>query len=145
MRLPVTLLATALLFAAATPLAAQCAPISPSGCPTQTNPICGTPPQIGTQFIWRCPPTCFGTGITQFVVIGIPMSVPITFTPPIMCGANNCTLVCQPIVVLSAPGATINIPNNPSLIGFQLCLQCLCVNASVPCFQITQGTLATIF
>jgi hypothetical protein len=140
-------LLAAFLFAAAVaaPAAAQCASISPSGCPTQTNPICGTQPQIGTQFVFRCPPTCFGTGLTQFVVLGTPSSPAITFTPPIMCGPNNCTLVCRPIVIVPAPGATLNIPNNPALIGFQLCIQCLCVNAAVPCFQITQGTMATIF
>lgn len=139
------LFATLTLFAfAAVPATAQCAPMPGTGCPTQTAPVCGTPPQINTNFIFRCPPTCFGTGITQFVVIGTPLSPVITFTPPTMCGPNPCTLVCRPLIVVAVPGATLAIPNNPALIGFKLCIQCLCVNASVPCFQISQGLSATI-
>lgn len=134
-------LCLALLFALADSASAQCAPMPGTGCAGQTNPICGTPPQIGTNFIFRCPPTCFPS-TSQFIVIGTPMPATPLPAPP-MC-VVGCTLTCQPIVILPAPGATLAIPNNPGLIGSQLCIQCLCQLSGGVCFTISQGTLVTI-
>lgn len=135
-------LTLALSFALSARLDAQCTPIPGTGCPGQTNPICGTPPQIGTSFIFRCPPTCFPS-LSQTIIIGTPIA-PLPLPSPPMCVAG-CFLGCQPIVFLNAPGATLAIPNNPALIGLQLCLQCLCQLSGTVCFTISQATLVTIF
>ena len=120
---------------------AQCTPIPATGCPCQTNPICGTPPMIGTNFIFRCPPTCFPS-VSQLIIIGTPI-VPLPLPSPPMC-VVGCTLGCQPIVTLPAPGATIAIPNNPALICLQLCIQCVCQVSGAACFTASQATLVKI-
>lgn len=136
-----TLLLAVGLLALTDRAAAQCAPMPGTGCPGQTAPICATPPVIGTAFIFRCPPTCF-PGPTQFVIIGTPLGTPLPLPSPPLC-VPGCLLGCQPLVVLNAPGATLNIPNNPSLIGLILCVQCLCQTAS-GCFNLSQAMTVTI-
>lgn len=135
------LLLVAICLGASSHLSAQCTPIPGTGCPGQTNPICGTPPAIGTNFIFRCPPTCFPS-LSQFIVIGTPIA-PLPLPSPPMC-VPGCLLGCQPIVTLNAPGATLAIPNNLGLIGVQLCIQCLCQVSGAACFTISQATLVTI-
>lgn len=134
-------LVLAFLFAFAASASAQCTPMPGTGCAGQTNPICGTPPTIGTNSIFRCPPTCFPS-LSQFIVIGTPIA-PLPPPSPPLCAAGR-ALTCQPIITLNAPGATLAIPNNPGLIGFQLCIQCLCQPSGGASFTISQGTLATI-
>ncbi|MEZ5967371.1 MAG: hypothetical protein R3F56_26270 [Planctomycetota bacterium] len=130
-----------LAFGLAVSARAQCSPIPGTGCAGQTNPVCGTPPMIGTNFVFRCPPTCFPS-TSQFVVIGVPIT-PAPLPVPPMCAAG-CTLGCQPLVVLPAPGATVAIPNNPGLVGAQLCVQCLCQISGTACFTASQATLVVI-
>ncbi len=124
--------------------AAQCAPIPATGCPGQMPPFCGTPPQIGTAFIWRCPPSCFGASIQQVVIVGTLLATPVPILPPLACVPPSCGLACQPIVTLPAPGMTINIPNNTALIGLMFCIQCACVNTAVPCISLTVANQVTI-
>ena len=62
---------------------AQCSAMPGTGCAGQTNPVCGTPPAIGTNFIFRCPPTCFPS-TSQWIVIGTPMA-PTPLPSPPMC------------------------------------------------------------
>lgn len=137
----VVLLVLLLGFGLAATSRAQCSPIPGTGCPGQTNPVCGTPPMIGTNFIFRCPPTCFPS-TSQFTIIGTVIA-PLPLPSPPLC-AVGCTLGCQPIVVLPTPGATIAIPNNPALVGAQLCLQCLCQVSGATCFTASQATLVVI-
>jgi hypothetical protein len=136
-------LASALCFAA-DHARAQCATIPATGCPGQAAVFCGTPPQIGTNFIWRCAPTCFGGNFQQFIVIGFPFATPVNLFPPLTCFAAGCGLGCNPVLVQPAPGATMAIPNNNTLIGFMFCIQCLCFDPTVPCFSMTQAVKVTI-
>jgi hypothetical protein len=136
-------LSLALCLGLADPASAQCSAVPGTGCPGQTNPVCGTQPQIGTNFIFRCPPTCFPS-TSQIIILGTTLSVPVPLPAPPMCAAG-CTLGCSVITTLAAPGATLAIPNNPGLVGFPLCIQCLCQVSGATCFTISQATQALIF
>lgn len=138
----ILLLTVTFAFGFTAPISAQCAPIPGTGCPGQTNPVCGTPPMIGTNFIFRCPPTCFPS-VSQLIILGVPLGAPVPLPSPPMCVAG-CFLACQPMVLINAPGLTIPIPNNPGLVGAQLCIQCLCQPVGAACFTISQGTLVTV-
>jgi hypothetical protein len=135
-------LSAALFFGFADAATAQCTPIPGTGCPGQNAPVCGTPPQIGTNFIFRCAPSCFPS-VSQTVILGTPLATPLPLPAPPMCVAG-CFLGCQPIALLSGPSQTLPIPPNPALIGLQLCIQCLCQPGGALCFNITQATLVTI-
>jgi hypothetical protein len=134
-------LAAAVCLGSARRAAAQCSPIPGTGCPGQTSVVCNTAPMIGTNFTFTCPTTCFPSP-AQVIIIGTPMP-PLPLPSPPMC-ATGCTLGCQPIT--SQPGSTLTlaIPNNPVLVGLQLCLQCLCQVAGTTCFTISQATLVVI-
>lgn len=134
-------LSLALCFAFAGRATGQCAPIPGTGCPGQTAPVCGTPPVIGTNFIFRCAPSCFPS-IAQFIIVGTPMP-PLPVPAPPAC-APGCTLACQPLATIPAPGLTLAIPPNPALIGLQLCIQCACQPAGSVCFNLTMALSATI-
>jgi hypothetical protein len=138
MRSTFRLLAGAAFFAAlAVPAAAQCTPIAASGCGNQTGVVCGTQPRINTTFTWRCAPTCLTTNFTPFVIIGTPSTGTIPILPPLVCSNQACLLACDPIVIQQAPGNSIAIPNNQNLVGVELCIQCACVDRSVPCLSLT--------
>jgi hypothetical protein len=97
---------------------------------------------IGTNFIFRCAPTCFPS-IAQSIIIGTPLGTPLPLPAPPLC-APGCFLGCQPIVVLTGPGATLAIPSNTSLVGVQLCIQCACQPGGAVCINLTQATLVVI-
>ena len=146
MRLAIHLVLVILAFTfVSSPVAAQCAPMPGTGCAGQGAPSCDTLPLLNTHFVWRCPPSCGGAGITQMVMVGVPLAAPIPLLPPATCGTNPCLLACDPVYVAVAPGASLFIPERFALIGFDLCLQCVCLDASAPCFELTQGVRATIY
>jgi hypothetical protein len=134
-------LSTAIAFASSSPTAAQCFPIPGTGCPGQTAVVCNTAPMIGTNFTFSCPASC-SPSPAQFIIIGTPI-VPTPLPSPPMC-STGCMLGCQPINVSPGPTITVAIPNNPSLVGLQLCLQCLCQVAGTICFTASQATLVII-
>ena len=125
----------------ATAARSQCSVVPGTGCPGQGAPVCGTPPVIGTNFIVRCAPSCFPS-IAQTILIGVPSSTPFVFPFPPAC-TPGCVVACLPVAVISGPGVTLAIPNNPSLIGLTLCMQCACQSLT-GCINITQMMLFTI-
>ena len=131
----------ALALAFAPPAAAQCAPIPGTGCPGQSAPLRGTNPATGTNVVFRCAPSCFPSS-AQFVVLGTSLT-PVALPSPPLC-VPGCMLACQPLLVVAAPGLTIPIPNNPGLVGLQLCVQCLCQPTGGTCFELTQATQVTV-
>jgi len=135
------LLAAVIWFASSSRAVAQCSPIPGTGCPGQTSVVCNTAPMIGTNFTFTCPGTC-NPSPAQFIIIGTPIA-PTPLPSPPMC-TTGCTLGCQPATIQPGPTLTVPIPNNPGLVGAQLCLQCLCQVAGAICFTISQATLVVI-
>lgn len=141
MRSLVLILCAVVALALVTDTRGQCSVVSGTGCPGQNAPICGTPPVIGTNFVFRCAPSCFPS-ISQSILLGVPTTTPFTLSFPPAC-VPGCIVGCLPLAVLPGPGATLAIPNNPSLIGLTLCVQCACQSLT-GCINITQMMLFTI-
>lgn len=121
--------------------AAQCFPIPGTGCPGQNPVVCNTAPAIGTNFTFSCPASC-GPSVAQSIILGIPI-LPLPLPSPPLC-VTGCNLGCQPMNVFPGPTFTIPIPNNITLVGVQLCLQCACQIAGTICLTVSQATLVVI-
>ncbi len=122
---------------------AQCATVHGSGCPHATSaPHCVTPPQIGTVFSVQCPACAHDR--RSFVVVGAPLHSPIVIGAPVTCHHQLCNLSCSPLALLFANHVQIHIPNDHHLIGLSLCIQCGCVDPTVPCLELSLATRATI-
>ena len=126
------------------PLTAQCAQIANTGCPGTHANRCVTEPRIGTVFTVRCHP-CSGQH-ASFVVVGTPLANPVILGAPVTCDGQRCGLGCQPVFVLFPEDSfSLNIPNNTSLVGSQLCVQCGCLELTRPtCLELDPATRATV-
>lgn len=134
-----TVLAGLLLLLSAE-LRAQCAPIPGTGCPGQAPGACMTSPRIGTTFRFQCSPGC---STTRTGILGTP-TAPQPLPSPPMC-MPGCSLGCTPMVFLPLFGDwSLPIPNDPTLVGAQACIQCVCVPTSGACVYLGQAVLVTI-
>ncbi len=127
-RLP-TVLATALLISATLP--AQVTPIPGSGCPSMPGVTISGSGKIGTGLSCVCPPSID----RMRVLIGIPGNT-IVFNKPFMC-ANSCAMPMTPLFLLSSNGWKTPIPNDRTLIGQKLVLQCLQTSLNRSCVVLT--------
>ena len=134
------LLATLLLSAAS--LSAQCASQPSTGCPSAPTLSCLSSPRIGTS-LQLSSMICLGTTYRLWV-LGLPLTTPIPLAPPIACGNQTCNLGSSPVLLLTLPGSTLPIPNDPALVGGQVSLQESCVQLNNSCLILAGAAIVTI-
>ncbi len=119
--------AIALVLLLATALPAQCKPVPGTGCPGASRPICGGSTGVGQSF------GGIFVGGSWYLLLGLCADPPIPLGPPITCNAV-CHLGVDPavhVVFVVHGGWSIQIPNDPRLIGATLCYQFAAT--STPC------------
>ena len=127
-------------------LGAQCAPIANTGCPNTAAPTCSAAPRIGQRLTIDCPARSCAPAQTSFFAAGTPLRSPITIGAPLTCQGARCAVGCDPIFLLApSTGIPVALPNDPALVGVDLCVQCGCLDLNrPPCLTITQATRVTI-
>ena len=132
--LRLALFVTGLAFA----LPAQCTPVTNSGCPTSSrnNPLCNAAPQVGMPLQVGCQ-ACIDR---QVIIVGATLSVPLPLNPPIACGSAPCLIACAPLIVFPTGSFQFTIPNDPSLVGAELCTQCVCGGVTMSCLAPSLAT-----
>jgi hypothetical protein len=118
------------LFAA--PAHAQVYKIPGSGCPNSTFGLPSGNATIGNPWAYRCDPC--RPNQAAFVIVGVP-GANVAFNQPLTCVPGPCVLACDPILAVP-DGWSVQIPLDRTLIGVCLCVQCACVDRSVPCFTL---------
>ncbi len=158
------LVSFALVVVAAAPLAAQCVnaglPFG-SGCGHSTPfgiPVasCAGAPSLGNPtFGFNTTAPCIASG--GLLLLGPCLPAPFVFTsgfgPGGLCGPSEatCALFVDPVCVLTgiAQGSGFlfpaPVPNHPSLVGLQLCVQGANICSGMGCIAMTQGIQFTLF
>src|SRR5262245_8633713 len=129
-----SLVSCALLLSVAARLPAQCAPVSGTGCPSAPALSCLTQPRVGMP-LQLSSMICLGTTYRLWV-LGLPIATPILLAAPITCGSVTCGLGGNPVVLLTLPGSTLQIPNDPTLISGVVVLQESCVTLGNTCLTL---------
>ncbi len=143
----VIVLLTTALFAAAPSVRAQCTPLPGTGCPGTLPIMCSGSAQIGQRIAFDCPND--GRAFAQFLLVGVcePGGAPIV--PPFACVAGPCWLAIRLGSMVAIPNnfatVALTIPNDPSLIGQSLCVQCADLVARPPsaCLILSEAGLVT--
>ena len=134
----------AALVSLAPALSAQFSPIPNTGCAPTTNMIkwSGTG-QLSTQIDVKS--GCSSLGETPYLFIGgRAPSVPLG--PPLACTAG-CVLAVRAWVAITGSGSaaiSLQVPNNPALIGATLRFQGACVDTVRACLTLTMTVELTI-
>ena len=111
---------------------AQISVVAGSGCPSSTAPQTTGSPQLGQKFTfsWSCAlPTR-----QAIAMLGSARGGGVVFGPPLTCAAGPCQWFPGPIgggylqwpAQLGALSWTVAVPNDASLIGASVGLQCVC-------------------
>lgn len=157
------LVAVSLTLSLSSALAGQCVNVSlpwGSGCGLFTPfgiPVlsCSGAPTVG-NLSFGLTTTAPCTSNAGFLLVGNCLPAPITITSGYgaggICGPSEayCALQVDPCLVLvgvpTAGGYAFStpIPNDPGLVGLQLCAQGVPVCSQIPCFAATQGMSVTV-
>lgn len=100
--------------------AAQVTPIPGSGCPGAPIPQFVGSTSIGQAIGVICPQS--PPPNIDFVVLGVAGRA-IVFNPPLAC-VQRCVLACDPLDIITGSAWRSQIPNDRSLIGVCICVQC---------------------
>jgi hypothetical protein len=126
----------------AVPLAAQCTAVANSGCPTSSrnNPQCSAAPRVGMPLQVSCQ-ICIDR---QVIFVGTTLSVPLPLNPPIACGSAPCLIACAPLIFFPTGSFQFTIPNDPTLVGAELCTQCVCGGVTMSCLAPSLATRVVV-
>ena len=132
--------ALVLLAAAAAPAWAQCTPVPGSGCPSAGRPGCTGSTSLGKSLTVSCLDNGRAAAILMAVGICIP---PLPVNAPVTCAPTGCTFAVEPFTALvldtqKAPVLLV-VPNDPTLLGLTLCLQCAEVSFAPLCTSFAQA------
>ena len=149
---------------ASTPVSAQCVAHSfpmGSGCGYSTPwgiPVasCSGAPSIGSaSFGFTTTAPCIGVPVAGVLLVGLCLPAPLVFTSGAATGLcvseAVCALYVNPIVMLpglpQAGGFAFStpIPNDPQLVGLQLCVQGAHTCSGLPCLSGTNAIRVTLF
>lgn len=147
--LPRLLLSALLLVAAlaTAPATAQCTPISGSGCSGAMAVDCQGSTRIGQRLQLTCPNQ--GRGVAQILTIGTcdlgGSALPAFIACPTVPCINNVVLGTSTAIDTGFQPVTLQIPNAPALIGFQVCAQCadLVIQTRI-CFTLSGAVMITV-
>jgi len=145
-------LALAVLAAVALPSLATvraqspCTPVAGTGCPGSSGPQCSGSNSIGQAFKFACLNN--GRADAQFLIVGNCLSQPFPFQPPVTCVPGPCGLAVNFAAALLIVPTNFNtilvqIPNDPTLIGKSICMQCADVITPKLCLTLSEAVSVT--
>ena len=136
--------ATAL--ALSSPIAAQCTPEPNTGCPGAAAPQCSGSSAVGGAFKFQCLNS--GRADVQFMLIGLCAPSPAPVGQPLTCVTGPCNIGVRLGLAVAINtnfnSVVVQIPNNPGLVGLNVCLQCVEIILAQACLTLSQAVRVVI-
>ncbi len=120
---------------------AQCTPVPNTGCPGALGPTCTGSTRIGQQITIAC--TNNGRAPLNYLLIGPCEAAPVAAPPVLLCVPGPCNLGVTLGLAVAVPNlytpVTIPIPADTTLVGVQVCTQCIDVLFAQQCVTLSEA------